>query len=157
MARTLSRAALEEIARLCSLYPEVRSALLPALHAAQAEVGYLSKGAMTDVGEALGLPLTEIMSVATFYEMFHLEPPGRHHIRFCTNISCHLNGCDEVLEHLCRRLGIRPGETTADGRVTLESVQCLAACEEAPVLLVNADRHARVTAVAIDDLLGRLT
>jgi NADH-quinone oxidoreductase E subunit len=156
MARALSQAALEEIAHLRGRYPVARSALIPALHAAQAEVGYLSEGAMADVGEALGLPLTEVMSVATFYEMFHLEPPGRHHVRICINISCYLNGCDQVLEHLCRRLGIRPGETTADGRVTLESVQCLAACEEAPVLLINAERHARVTARVLDDLLERL-
>ena len=156
MPRTLSPAALEEIARLRGLYPRSKSALIPALHAAQAEVGYLSEGAMEDVGEALGLPLTEVMSVATFYEMFHLEPPGRYHIRFCTNLSCHLNGCDGVLAHLCERLGIRPGETTADGLVTLEAVQCLAACEEAPVMLINAERHARVTATAIDALVARL-
>lgn len=151
----LSRGALEEIARLRAGYPEARSALIPSLHVAQAEVGYLSERAMAEVGEALGLPLTEVASVATFYEMFHLEPVGRHHIRICINISCHLNGCDEVVDYLCRRLGIRPGQTTADGRVTLESVQCLAACEEAPVLLINAERHARVTPAAIDELLAR--
>jgi NADH-quinone oxidoreductase subunit E len=156
MARMLSGGALEEIARLRAGYREARSALIPSLHVAQEEVGYLSEGAMAEVGEALGLPLTEVASVATFYEMFHLEPVGRHHIRICINISCHLNGCDEVVDHLCRRLGIRPGQTTADGRVTLESVQCLAACEEAPVLLINAERHARVTPAAIDELLARL-
>jgi NADH-quinone oxidoreductase subunit E len=102
------------------------------------------------------VPLTEVASVATFYEMFHLEPLGRHHIRICTNLACYLNGCDRVLDHLCRRLGVRPGETTADGRVTVEAVQCLAACEEAPVLLVDADRHPRVSPRAIDDLLARL-
>lgn len=157
MARALSPAALQEIARLVALYPRPRSALIPALHTAQENVGYLSEGAMADVGEALGLPLTEVMSVATFYEMFHLEPPGRHHIRICINISCHLNGCDGVLDHLCRRLGIRPGETTPDGRITLESVQCLAACEEAPVLLIDAERRARVTAAELDRLLAGLT
>jgi NADH-quinone oxidoreductase E subunit len=156
MGRAPSEEALQEIARLRGLYPQPRSALIPALHAAQEDVGYLSEAAMAAVGEALGLPLTDVMSVATFYEMFHLEPPGRHHIRFCINISCHLNGCDRVLEHLCRRLGIRPGQTTPDGRVTLESVQCLAACEEAPVLLIDGDRHARVTMAAIDDLLAGL-
>ncbi len=156
MPHALSPAAREEIARLRGLYPRPRSALIPALHAAQAEAGFLSEDAMADVGEILGLPLTEVMSVATFYEMFHLEPPGRYHIRFCTNLSCHLNGCDGVLAHLCERLGIRPGETTADGLVTLEAVQCLAACEEAPVMLINAERHARVTATAIDALVARL-
>ena len=156
-ARTLSPQTLEEIARLRTLYPQPRSALIPALHAAQEENGYLTEGAMADVGEALGVPLTEVMSVATFYEMFHLEPPGRYHIRICTNLSCYLNGCESIVNHLCRRLGIHPGETTADGRVTLEAVQCLAACEEAPVLLVNAERHARLTIPAVDELLTRFT
>ena len=157
MARALPPPVLEEIARLRGLYAQPRSALLPALHAAQEEIGYLTEDAMRDVGDALGLPLSEVMSIATFYEMFHLERPGRHHIRICTNISCHLNGCEALLERLCSRLGIRPGETTADGRVTLEPVQCLAACEEAPVLLVDAERHARVTPVMVDELLARLT
>jgi NADH-quinone oxidoreductase E subunit len=156
MPPTLSSAAREEIARLRGRYPQPRSALIPSLHIAQAEVGYLSEGAMAEVGDALGMPLTEVVSVATFYEMFHLEPPGRHHIRICINISCYLNGCDQVLDHLCRRLGIRPGQTTDDGRVTLESVQCLAACEEAPVLLIDAERHPRVTTAVVDELLTRL-
>jgi NADH-quinone oxidoreductase E subunit len=156
MAPALSSAAREEIARLRARYPQPRSALIPSLHVAQAEVGYLSEGAMAEVGQALGMPLTEVVSVATFYEMFHLEPPGRHHIRICINISCYLNGCDRVLDHLCGRLGIRPGQTTDDGRVTLESVQCLAACEEAPVLLIDADRHPRVTPAVVDELLARL-
>jgi NADH-quinone oxidoreductase subunit E len=156
MARVLSGAVLEEIARLTRLYPHPRSALLPALHAAQEEGGYLSEAAMADVGDALHVPLTEVVSVASFYEMFHLERLGRHHIRVCTNLSCYLNGCDRALAHLCSRLGIQPGETTADGRVTLEAVQCLAACEEAPVLLVDTERHPRVTPAAIDEFLARL-
>ena len=157
MARALSPATLAEIARLRALYPQAPSALLPALHAAQDEVGYLSAEAMEDVGDALGLPLTEVMAVASFYEMFHLDRPGRHQIRVCTNLSCYLNGCERIVEHLCSRLGIRPGETTADGRVTMETVQCLAACEEAPVLLVDAERIPRVTPIAIDECLARLT
>lgn len=156
MVPPLSQAVLAEIARLRALYPVPRSALLPALHAAQAETGYLTEGALGGVGQALGLPLTEVVSVATFYEMFHLEPLGRHHIRICTNLSCYLNGCDRVLERLCARLGVRPGETTADGRVTVEAVQCLAACEEAPVLLVDAERRPRMTPEGVDDLLARL-
>lgn len=156
MARVLSPAALAEIARLRALYFRAQSALLPALHAAQDEVGYLSAEAMEDVGDALGLPLSEVTSVATFYSMFFLEPVGRHKIRVCTNLSCYLNGCERVLEHLCQRLGVRPGQTTPDGRVLVEAAECLAACEEAPVILVDADRHARVTPSAIDDLLGKL-
>ncbi len=156
MARALSGAVLEEIARLRGLYAQPQSALLPALHAAQDEVGYLSDGAMQDVAAALGMPLSEVTSVATFYSMFFTEPVGRHKIRVCTNLSCYLNGCEAVLDHLCRRLGIRPGETTPDGRVLVEAAECLAACEEAPALLADADRYACVTPAAIDDLLARL-
>lgn len=156
MARVLAPAVLAEIARLAGLYADPRSALLPALHAAHEQVGYLSEAAMADVAQALGLPLSDVASVATFYSMFHTEPVGRHQIRICTNLSCYLNGCGEILERLCRGLGIRPGETTPDGRVTLEAVECLAACEEAPVLLLDADRHPRVTAAAVDDLLAHL-
>jgi len=156
MAWVLSKTVLEEIARLSGLYARPQSALLPALHAAQDEVGYLSEGAMQDVADALGLPLSEVTSVATFYSMFFTGPVGRHKIRVCTNLSCYLNGCEEVLDHLCRRLGIRPGETTPDGLVLVEVAECLAACEEAPVLLADADRYARVTPAAIDDLLLRL-
>jgi len=156
MAPVLSAAGLAEIARLRGLYAHPQSALLPALHLAQGEVGYLSPAAMRDVADALGLPLTEVMAVATFYSMFHTERLGRHEIRVCTNLSCHLNGGDRILDHLCSRLGIRPGGTTPDGRVTVEPVECLAACEEAPVMLVDTERRARVTPGAIDELVGRL-
>jgi NADH-quinone oxidoreductase subunit E len=157
MVRVLSQATLDEIVRLRGLYPRAASAVLPALHVAQDEVGYLSPDALDDVAEALGLPVTDVTSVATFYTMFFTEPPGRHKIRVCTNLSCYLNGCEEVLDHLCRRLGIRPGETTPDGRVLVEVAECLAACEEAPVLLADSDRCARMTPAAIDHLLERLT
>jgi NADH-quinone oxidoreductase subunit E len=157
MVRVLSQATLDEIARLRDLYPRAASAVLPALHAAQDEVGYLSADALSDVAEALGLPVQDVASVASFYTMFFMEPPGRHKIRVCTNLSCYLNGCEEVLAHLCRRLGIRPGQTTPDGRVLVEVVECLAACEEAPVLLADSDRYARMTPAAIDRLLERLT
>src|SRR5579885_3734937 len=156
MARVLSQAVLAEIERARARYPRPQSAVLPALHAAQEEVGYLSPEALDDVAEALGLPVTEVASVATFYSMFFTEPVGRHKIRVCTNLSCYLNGAEEVLRRLCERLGVSPGETTADGRVLLEAVECLGACEEAPVVLADATRHARVTAAGADDLLREL-
>jgi NADH-quinone oxidoreductase subunit E len=100
--------------------------------------------------------VTEVASVASFYTMLYTQPIGRHIVRVCTNLTCHLCGAGAVLERLRRRLGIRPGQTTPDGGVTLEIAECLAACEEAPVLLVDADRLARVTPDAVDDLLQRL-
>lgn len=154
--RVLSPETLDAIAGARARYPRAQSALLPALHAAQAQLGYLPEPALADVADALGVPVTEVAAVATFYSMFHTAPVGRHIVRVCTNLACHLCGAGPVLDRLCGRLGIRPGETTADGRVTLEIAECLAACEEAPVLLVDADRAARVTPDAVDDLVRRL-
>ncbi len=156
MARVLSAETLEAIATARARYPRAQSALLPALHAAQAQVGHLPEPALADVADALGVPVTEVAAVATFYSMFHTAPVGRHVVRVCTNLSCHLNGAGGVVERLCDRLGIRPGQTTPDGRVSLEIAECLAACEEAPVLLADADRVARVTPEAVDDLVRRL-
>ncbi|HEV2356349.1 MAG TPA: NAD(P)H-dependent oxidoreductase subunit E [bacterium] len=156
MARLLSPETLETIAASRARYARAQSALLPALHAAQAQVGYLPEPALADVADALGVPLTEVAAVATFYSMFHTERIGRHVVRVCTNLSCQLNGAEPVLDRLCARLGIRPGQTTADGGVTLEIAECLAACEEAPVLLADADRVARVTPDAVDGLVRAL-
>lgn len=155
-ARVLSPDTLDAISRARARYPRAQSALLPALHAAQAEVGYLPEPALADVADALGVPVTEVAAVATFYSMFHTEPVGRHIVRVCTNLACQLNGADRVVDRLCDRLGIRPGQTTADGRVTLEIAECLAACEEAPVLLADADRLPCAAPDAVDDLVRRL-
>lgn len=156
MTRVLSPAVVEEIGRLRALYPRAQSALVPALHAAQAQCGYLPEEALRDVAELLGVPYSEVVAVATFYSMFFTEPVGRHLIRVCTNLSCYLNGCEQVLERLCSRLGVRPGETTPDGRVTVEAAECLAACDEAPVALVDTERRARLTPQAVDALLEEL-
>ena len=156
MARVLSPETLEAIARARARYLRAPSALLPALHAAQAQVGYLPAPALADVADALGVPVTEVAAVATFYSMFHTEPIGRHIVRVCTNLACQLNGADRIVDRLCDRLGIRPGQTTPDGRVSLEIAECLAACEEAPVLLADADRVPRVTPDGVDDLVRRL-
>ncbi len=155
-ARVLSSDTLEAIARARARYPRAQSALLPALHAAQAQVGYQPEPALADVADALGVPATEVAAVATFYSMFHTEPVGRHIIRVCTNLACQLNGADRVVDRLCDRLGIRPGQTTPDGRVTLEIAECLAACEEAPVLLADADRLPCAAPGVVDDLVRRL-
>ena len=154
--RVLTDATLADIARLRGLYPRAQSALLPALHAAQEQVGHLSLEAMEDVAGALDLTVTEVSSVASYYSMFFTKPVGRHKVRVCTNVSCYLNGAELVLHHVCERLGVSPGETTEDGRVLVEAVECLGACEEAPVVLADTTRHARVTVAAVDDLLKEL-
>lgn len=151
----LSAAAHAELRRLAGLYEHRQSALLPALFVAQGETGWLSPDALREVAETLDLPLSEVISVASFYHLLHLEPVGRHLIQVCTNLSCMLNGCGKVLARFQERLGVAPGETTSDRRFTLKIAECLAACEEAPALLIDEDRHARIEPGAVDDLLKR--
>jgi NADH-quinone oxidoreductase subunit E len=118
-------------------YPSARSAMLPCLHLAQEEHGYITPEGIQAVAEALGVKPDEVESVVTFYSMYTQEPKGRYTIKVCTSISCYLRGCDDVMAHLEQRLGIRKGETTSDGRFTLESAECLAACGMAPAIQVN--------------------
>ncbi|MGH2406336.1 MAG: NAD(P)H-dependent oxidoreductase subunit E, partial [bacterium] len=125
-ARALSDAARGEIRRLAGLYEHRQSALLPALFVAQQEAGYLPPWALAAVADALDLPLAEVTSVASFYSLLYLEPVGRHVIQCCTNLSCLLNGCGAVVARFAELLGIGPGGTTADGRFTLRTVECLA-------------------------------
>jgi NADH-quinone oxidoreductase subunit E len=152
-APALSEAARDEIRRLAALYEHRQSALLPALFVAQQEAGYLPPAALAAVADALDLPVSEVTSVATFYSLLYLEPVGRHVVQVCTNISCMLNGCQAVVQQLQDRLGVTPGHTTADGRFTVRAVECLAACEEAPVMLVDQDRWPKVTPESVERAL----
>lgn len=154
-AQRLSPAARQEIQRLAALYEHRQSALLPALFVAQQEAGYLPPWALAAVADALDLPLAEVTSVASFYSLLCLEPVGRHVIQCCTNLSCMLNGCGAVLARFQERLGIAAGETTADGRFTLRTAECLAACEEAPSVIIDEERWARVSPDSVDGLLAR--
>ncbi len=154
-APALSVAAQDEIRSLAGLYEHRQSALLPALFVAQQEAGYLSPEALAVVAGVLDLPVSEVTSVASFYSLLFLEPVGRHVVQVCTNVSCMLNGCQAVVQRLQERLGIAPGQTTADGRFTLRAVECLAACEEAPVMLVDQDRWPRVAPDSVERVLER--
>ena len=151
----LSEAARQEIRRLAARYEHRESALLPALFVAQAEYGWLPPEALEGVAETLDLPVAEVASVASFYHLFYLTPVGRHVIQVCTNVSCMLAGCGAVVARLRERLGVGPGGTTPDGRFTWRTAECLAACDEAPVVLVDEDRWPRVRPDAIDELLAR--
>lgn len=137
-------------------YPTLRSAILPALHIAQNEEGYLTQDAITSVAEVLRLNPDEVKSVATFYTMFYKEQPGKRVIKVCTSISCYLRGCDQLMAHLEERLGIKRGETTPDGRFTLLTTECLASCGTAPVLQVNDEFVENVTPQSADALLAEL-
>jgi NADH-quinone oxidoreductase subunit E len=122
---------------LIALYPEPRSALIPALHLLQEQDGYLTEDGMAHVAELFSLTPAEVRGTATFYDMFHLEPVGKYLIAVCTNIACMLQGAYRLLEHAEKRLGVAPGGTTDDQMFTLEDAECLALCGNAPCVTVN--------------------
>jgi NADH-quinone oxidoreductase subunit E len=137
-------------------FPRPKSALIPLLHLAQEQDSYVTEEAMVHIAELLGITPAEVYGTATFYEMFKFAPIGRYCINVCTNISCQLVGGWELLGHAEERLGIKAGSTTADGLFTLEDVECIAACTEAPALLVNYRYRYKVTPEAFDGLVDDL-
>lgn len=153
----LSAATRERIRTACARYPAARSAALPALWAAQDQLGHVPPEAMAEVAAELGIGAAEVEAVATFYAMYFRRPPGRHFIQVCTNVSCALRGAEGLLRHLEERLGIPDGGTTEDGAFTLEStVECLGACGGAPALQVDRYSHEDCTPDRVDRLLERL-
>ena len=153
----ISEQAKERMRALASRYPVARSAVLPALHIAQEEEGYITHNGVEAVAEVLNLTADDVKSVATFYTMYYQRPHGKKVISVCTGISCYLRNCDPLVEHLEQRLGIKRGETTADGNFTLECMECLASCGTAPVLQVNGEFVENVTLEMADALLDELT
>ena len=145
-----------EIQEIAKQYPESRSAIMPALHLAQKQYGWLPREAFEQVGEALDLTPAYCMSVASFYDMYHLEPVGKHTIEVCTNISCALVGAQATLEAFERELGIHPGETTADGEITLRTVECYGGCGWGPVVAVDQRYHEPVKPEDVSRLLQGL-
>lgn len=145
------------IGDLIRKYPVPRSALIPALMAVQDEIGHLPPEAISDIGRIFGMHPNEVLEVASFYTMLFKRPVGRHVLQVCTNISCLLCDSDGILRHIEKRLGIRAGETTPDGKFTLMEVECLASCGTAPVLqLTNREYHESLTVEALDRLLDGL-
>ena len=137
-------------------YPRPKSALIPLLHLAQQQDGYVTNEAMRQIAELLDITAAEVYGTATFYEMFKFEPVGRYCINICTNISCQLLGAWELLEHAEERLGIKAGSTTADDMFTLEDVECIAACTEAPAIQINYRYRYGVTHAEFDRLIAAL-
>jgi NADH-quinone oxidoreductase subunit E len=148
---------LAEVRRLQALYPDPRGALLPVLHLAQETFGYISLEVEEYVAGLFALSPAHVHEVVTFYTLFFREPRGRHVVAVCHNLSCHLAGAPRILDHLRRRLGIEVGETTADGRVTLQSVECLCACEHAPMMQVDDRYEFDLTPDKVDRILEDLS
>jgi NADH-quinone oxidoreductase subunit E len=150
----LSEHAVEEISALPARFPEIRSAVLPALDVAQDEIGYLTKEAMAEVARLLRLDPGYVEGVATFYTLLHLEPIGKHHFYVCTNLSCALRGAYEICDHIKRRIGVEHfDEVSADGLFSLEEVECLGACEFAPMMRYQRRYHYDLTPEKLDALI----
>jgi NADH-quinone oxidoreductase subunit E len=137
-------------------FPRKKSALIPLLHLAQEQDGYVTQDAMVHIAELLDLAPAEVYGTASFYEMFKFHPVGKYCINVCTNISCQLVGGWDLLHHAEERLGIKSGGTTEDGMFSIEDVECIAACTEAPALQVNYRYRYKVTPESFDALITEL-
>jgi NADH:ubiquinone oxidoreductase subunit E len=146
----------DEIHAVMAHYPESRSAILPALRLAQERHGWLSPVAFREVGEALGETPAYCLAVASFYDMFHLEPVGEHVIEVCTNISCALVGAQQVVEAFERELGLRAGETTEDGLITLRLVECAGGCGWGTVVAVDNRYHEPVRPADVPGIVAAI-
>lgn len=141
---------------IISRFPRPKSAMIPLLHLTQEQNGFVSNAAMVHIGELIGVTPADVYGTASFYEMFRFEPIGKYCINICTNISCQLVGAWNLLHHAEERLGVKAGGTTADGMFTLEDVECIAACTEAPAVQVNYRYRYKVTAANFDQLIDDL-
>src|SRR4026209_1569116 len=147
---------LAEVRRLQGLYPDKRGALLPVLRLAEESFGYVSLEVEEYVAGLFDLSAAHDLEVVTFYTLFFQQPPGRHVVSVCHTLSCHLLGAKSIVEHLTRRLGIEVGETTADRRITLLTVECLCACEQAPMMQVDDRYEGLLTPEKVDRIIEGL-
>jgi NADH-quinone oxidoreductase subunit E len=151
----LSTHVLDEIRELPARFPQPRSAVMPALDLAQEELGHLTPEAMSEVAQALDLDPGYVEGVATFYTLFHLEPVGKHRFYVCTNLSCTLRGAEEILDHVKTSIGVdRADEVSADGLFSFEEVECLGACEFAPMMRLDHRYFYDLTPEKIDALIA---
>jgi NADH-quinone oxidoreductase subunit E len=151
----LSTHLIEEIKALPAKYPQPRSAVMPALDLAQEELGHLTPEAMSEVAGALQLDPGYVEGVATFYTLFHLEPVGKHRFYVCTNLSCTLRGAEAIVEHVKAAIGVKePGEISKDGLFSYEEVECLGACEYAPMCRLDHRYQVDLTVEKVDVLIA---
>lgn len=133
-----------------------QSALIPVLREVQNEYGYLTNGAMEETAKILELSPSSVQNVATFYTMFFRKPVGKHVIWLCRTLACALRGAEHVEHYMCHKLGVKTGETTADGKITLMEAECLASCGTAPVMLVDEKLEENLTRERVDELIEEL-
>jgi NADH-quinone oxidoreductase subunit E len=154
--REFSAAARERIAWLYTRYPVREAALLPVLRVAEEEFGVIDGPAIECVSREMGISAGTIWGVVTFYTHYRREGDGKYVIQVCSTLPCALRGCRDVVQHLEQRLGIQPGETTKDGKLTLKKVECLGSCDTAPVVQINDDYHENLTLEKLDAIVDGL-
>ncbi len=152
----LSDALKRKFGQFIARYPLKRSAMVPLLLFAQDEIGYVSEEVIEEIARRVEVRPIEVIEVISYYSMLHRRPMGQHHFQVCTNISCMLRGAEEIFDHCARKLGIGHKQTTADGKFSLEEVECLGACCGAPAMQVNYDYYENLTPEKIDALLEKL-
>jgi NADH-quinone oxidoreductase E subunit len=145
-----------EIDRHLTKYPVRRSAILPLMFIVQRERGYLDPPGVLYLANRLSLRVTDIWEVATFYSMINTKPIGKYHIQVCKTLSCKIRGAGKIIEHCSNKLGIKPGESTSDGRYSLSEVECLGSCGTAPMFQINFDYHEDLTLAKVDQILDSL-
>ena len=156
MAKLLSEKFYGAMKKLEPRYPSKVALLLPALHAAQDEHGWLSQDVMNEVAEYIEIHPAQVREVATFYTMYNLKPVGKYHLKICTNVACALRGAEKIVETCENKLGIKCGETTKDMKFTIHEEECLGACGTAPAMMLNDDYHENLSSQKIEKLLDEL-
>ncbi|PJZ53317.1 NADH-quinone oxidoreductase subunit NuoE [Leptospira adleri] len=144
--------------KMLEVFPEKRSLILPCLYILQRENGFVDQDGMNYIAQRLGDPisLAQVYGVATFYTLYNKKPVGKYHIQICGTSSCYLQGNEGIEKHLCERLGIHLGQTTPDGKFTLEEVECLGACGYSPMVQINDDFYEQLTPEKVDQILKSL-
>jgi NADH-quinone oxidoreductase subunit E len=137
-------------------YPTKMAATLPLLHLCQEQEGYVSEDAIEFVSHRLDVPTSHVKGVVTFYTLYNQHPVGKHQVWVCRTLPCALRGAYDVIDHCEKKLGIKCGETTPDGKVTLRTAECLASCGTAPMMQVDREYHENLTREGVDEILARL-
>ncbi len=132
------------------------SMVMPLLYCIQAERGHLTEADAVTVAKFIGMPTMPVMEALSWYTMFNKAPQGRHVVKVCRNIACALRGSEDLIVHMSKTLGIQPGQTTPDGRITLQTVECLASCGTAPAMQINDTYHEQLDAATVDRILKDL-
>ncbi len=148
---------MEQLTELLASYRGERGALIPVLQKVQEKLGYISEDSVAQISRILNISESEIFGVATFYAQFRFSPPGKHNVRVCLGTACHVRGGDQILDNVSREIGIKSGETTKDGKFSLERVACFGSCALAPVMVVDKDVFGRMTNAKAKEILAQFS